>query len=137
MRRFFIRLLLSLVALSLLGAPAFAAFGLRGSMKIDLGAKSLDTVVSQDGKWTFILTEGGFVQVLSWRGEKIQVIETGKDYDRIEFSAAGNRLILSGGNNNDVLVISMEMIHPLDITGSPSKGPENAPVVVAFFSDYQ
>ena len=76
MRRFFVQLLLSLATLSLISAPAFAAFDLRGSKKIDLGVKSLDTAVSTDGKWTFVLTEGGNVRVLTFRGEQIQVIKS-------------------------------------------------------------
>jgi hypothetical protein len=104
MRRFFTQLFLSLTALTLLSAPAFAAFDLRGSQKIDLGSKPLDTAVSTDGKWTFALTEGGIVHVLTFGGQKVQVIETGGT---------------------------------LDTTGSPSKGPVDAPVVIAYFSDYQ
>jgi hypothetical protein len=137
MRRFFVQLLVSLAALTLLSAPAFAAFDLRGSKKIDLGVKSLDTAVSADGKWTFVLTEGGNVRVLTFRGEQIQVIKTGENYNKIEFSAAGNRLILSGGDVNDILILALDKIHALDTTGSSSKGPDEAPVVVAYFSDYQ
>ena len=137
MRRFLVLLLLSLATLTFLSAPAFAVFDLRGSKKIDLGVKSLDTAVSPDGRWTFALTEGGDVRVLTFRGEQIQIIKTGGNYNKIEFSAAGTRLILSGGDANDILVLALEKIHPLDTTGSASKGPNEAPVVVAFFSDYQ
>ena len=137
MRRFFTQLFLSLTALTLLSAPAFAAFDLRGSQKIDLGSKPLDTAVSADGKWTFALTEGGVVHVLTFGGQKVQVIKTGGTYSRIEFSAAGTRLILSGGDNDDILVLALDMVHALDTTGSPSKGPVDAPVVIAYFSDYQ
>jgi len=137
MRRFFVLLLVSLAALTLLSAPAFAAFDLRGSQKIDLGVKSLDTAVSTDGRWTFVLTEDGNVHVLTFGGEKVQLIETGKTFRKIEFSAAGTRLILSGGDTNDILVLALDMIHSIDMTGSPSKGPVDAPVVIAYFSDYQ
>jgi len=137
MRRFFAQLLISLAALTLLSAPAFAAFDLRGSLKIDLGSKPLDTAVSADGRWTFALSEGGVVHVLTFGGEKVQVIETGGTYSKIEFSTAGTRLILSGGDTNDILVLALDMIHSIDITGSPSKGPDEAPVVIAYFSDYQ
>jgi hypothetical protein len=137
MRRFFVHLFLSLAMFSLITAPAFAGFDLRGSQKIDLGVKSLDTAVSADGKWTFVLTEGGNIRVLTWRGELSQVIETGKAYSRIEFSAAGSRLILSGGGAKDIMVLSLDMVHALDIAGSPSKGPDDAQVVVAYFADYQ
>ncbi len=137
MRQYFTLILVFVLVSSLLGAPAFAAFDLRGSMKIDLGEKPLDTAISQDGRWTFVLTEGGVIRVLSWRGEQTQVIETGENYRRLVFSAVGNRLILSGGDSDNVLVISLDMVHNLDTTGSPSKGSKDAPVVVAFFSDYQ
>ncbi len=137
MRRFLALLLLSLATLALLSAPAFAAFDLRGSQKIELGVKSLDTAVSTDGRWTFVLTEDGNVHVLTFRGEEVQVIETGNTFNKIEFSAAGTRLILSGGDTNDILVLALDMIHSIDMTGSPSKGPDEASVVIAYFSDYQ
>ncbi len=137
MRRFFVQLFLSLAMFSLFSAPAFANFDLRGSQQIDIGVKSLDTAVSADGKWTFVLTEGGNIQVLTWRGELAQVIETGKAYSRIEFSAAGNRLILSGGGTKDIMILSLGMIHALDTTGSPSMGADDASVVIAYFGDYQ
>lgn len=137
MRRFFAQLLLSLAAFSLFSAPAFAAFDIRGSQKIDLGSQSLDTAVSPDGRWTFALTEGGVIRVLNFRGEQIQVIETGGTYSKIEFSAAGTRLLLSGGDANDILVLALDMVHSIDIAGSPSKGPDEAPVVIAYFGDYQ
>ena len=137
MKGLFVQLLISLAVLSLISAPAFAGFDLGGSQKIDLGVNSLDAAVSADGKWTFVLTKGGSIRVLTWRGELAQVIETGKTYERIEFSAAGNRLILSGGGAKDIMVLSLDMVHALDIAGSPSKGPDDAPVVITYFADYQ
>ncbi len=137
MNRFFVQLLLSLTAFSLLSAPAFAAFDIRGTQKIDLGVKTLDTAVSTDGRWTFVLTEDGDVHVLTFRGEQIQIIKTGKTFSKIEFSAAGTRLILSGGGTNDILFLALDMIHSINIAGSPSKGPDEAPVVIAYFGDYQ
>ncbi len=137
MRRFIVQLFLSLAMFSLFTAPAFAGFDLGGSQQIDIGVKSLDTAVSADGKWIFVLTEDGSIRVLTWRGELSQVIKTGKTYSKIEFSAAGNRLILSGGGTKDIMILSLDMVHALDITGSPSKGADNASVVVAYFGDYQ
>ncbi len=137
MKRLFAQIFVSLAIFSLLGAPAFAGFDLKGSQQINLGVKSLDTAVSADGKWTFVLTEGGNIRVLTWRGELSQIIETGKAYSKIEFSGAGNRLILSGGGAKDIMVLSLDMVHALDITGSPSRGPDDASVVVAYFADYQ
>jgi hypothetical protein len=131
------RLILFLVAASFLNAPAFAAFELRATQKIDVGSKALDTAVSQDGKWTFVLTTGGVIRVLSWNGQQVQTIETGGDYERVEFSEVGTRLILSGGSGRDVLIVALDLIHTFDTSGSPSKGPKNAPVEIAYFSDFQ
>lgn len=131
------RLLLFLFIVLFPGSTAFAAFQLTGQQNIDVGAKALDVAVSQDGKWTFVLTAGGTVQVLSWKGQKVQTINTGGDYERIEFATPGNRLILSGGDSTEILVVVLDLIHEIDISGSPFKGPVNAPVIIAVFSDYQ
>ncbi len=102
-----------------------------------MDSKVLDTVVSPDGRWTFVLTEGGIVRVFTFRGEQVQTINTGGNYTGIEFSAAGTRLVLSGSDREDILVLFLDKVHAIDTTGSPSMGPDEAPVVVAYFSDYQ
>ncbi|UCF31709.1 MAG: hypothetical protein JSV26_04705 [bacterium] len=138
MLKLLVHMFLCLVfTISLSASPALAAFELTGSLKVDLKAKTLDTAVSEDGKWTFVLSQGGNIHVLNWKGENVQTVKTEGSYDSIEFAPPGIRLILSGGGESDILVIALDLVLEIDTAGSPSKGPDDAPVVIAYFSDYQ
>lgn len=119
------------------GAQAHAGFELQGQRTIDLKTSPVDIAVSQDGKWTFILTSEGKVQVLTMGGKLVQTLEGGEGFNRIEFSQLGNRLLLSSTRNKAIKILSLDLVHIFDITGSPYKGPENAPVLIAVFNDFQ
>jgi len=132
--------LLSLVCSAVLlcfGGQAQAGFELQGQKTIDLKATPVDITVSQDGKWTFVLTSEGKVQVLDWTGESVQTLEGGDGFNRIEFSQAGNRLILSSTRNKTMGILSLNLVYTFDINGSPFKGPERARAVVSVFNDFQ
>ena len=119
------------------GAHAHAGFELQGQKTIDLKASPVDIAVSQDGKWTFILTSEGKVQVLAMDGKLVQTLEGGEGFNRIQFSQPGNRLLLSSTRNKAIKILSLDLVHTFDIAGSPYKGPEKAPVLIAVFNDFQ
>lgn len=123
--------------LLLVGVQAHAAFELDDQRIIDLKYSPVDLTVSQDGRWTFLLTSEGKVQVLTPGGEVVQSIEAGDGFNRIEFSQLGNRLILSSTRNKTVKILSLDLVHTFDIRNSPFKGPDKARVVVSVFNDFQ
>lgn len=123
--------------LVLIGTQVHAGFELQGQKTIDLNASPVDVTVSQDGKWTFVLTSEGKVQVLTLGGELVQTLEGGDGFNRIEFSQLGNRLILSSTRNKAIKILVLDLIHTFDIDGSPFKGPGSAPVVITVFNDFQ
>ncbi len=137
MRKVFFRLLSWVVMVLLWTSPAHAGFEFQAQKTIDLGSGAMDIAVSQDGKWTFVLTSDGEVRVFTWTGELVQILKVEKGYNSVEFSQAGNRLILGSVEGKAIKIILLELVHQLDITGSPYKGPDNAPVVVAVFDDFQ
>jgi len=61
----------------------------------------------------------------------------GKGFDRLIYSPRSSSLILTSSSEKAVKVIQLEAIHKTDMSGLPFKGPENAPVTIAVFSDYQ
>ena len=54
-----------------------------------------------------------------------------------EYSAAGNRLLLSGMDKQEVKILTLSMLYELDYRGSPFKGPIDAQVTIAAFDDFQ
>ncbi len=104
---------------------------------LNLGETPLDVGATYDGRWTFVLTDKGNVLVFYADGILQDRIPAGKDVDRIEVSPRGDRLYLSNRKEKTIKVLSIDFIKKIDISNSPFKGPENAPVVIAVFNDFQ
>jgi hypothetical protein len=124
----------------LLFLPVLAAgdsFTIENQQDMHLYSEALDLAVSSDGMYTFVLTKNGMITIYSAAGELLQSLEAGKGYDSIQYSAAGNRLLLSGSSRKDVKILTLSMIFELDYKGSPFKGSADAPVTIAAFDDFQ
>lgn len=130
----------AVMALVLFVCPAWAladSFTILNQSEMKLSDEALDLAVSSDGRWTFVLTKGGDVAVYGAAGDLIQLLKVGKGFDNIEYSPAGNRLILGGSGKQELSVLTLSMLYDLDYMGSPFKGPANAPVTIAVFNDFQ
>ncbi len=104
---------------------------------LNLGASTLDMATSLDGRWIFILAPGEIL-VYSISEEKVvNRIPVDKAFDRLTHSPTTNTLILGSGTEKILKIIELEVIHNFEISGLPIKGPENAPVTIAVFGDYQ
>ena len=60
-----------------------------------------------------------------------------KAFDKLTYSAADDTVILSSSTAKTLKFIQMDVVHKFSLAGVPFKGPENAPVTVVVFSDYQ
>jgi len=105
--------------------------------EMHLFSEALDLAVSSDGRYTFVLTRNGMISIYDPSGELVQSLKAGKGYESIEYSAAGNRLLLSGSSKKEVKILTLSMLYELDYRGSPFKGPSNAKVTIAVFDDFQ
>ncbi len=135
---FFFGMIFSLMVSWVLVPQLFAAdLELTERKQIKLDVSPLDTAISADGQWLFILTPGEII-VYSTLEEKISKgIPIDKGFDRLTYSAKTNSLILSSQSEKAVKIIQLELIHKFDLSGLPFKGPENALVTMAVFGDYQ
>ena len=107
----------------------------RKQLKLDVSP--LDIAASADGQWLFILTPGEIIVYSAFEDKISKGIPIDKAFDSLTYSARDNALILSSRSENAVKIIQLALIHKFDISGLPIKGPENAPVTVAVFGDYQ
>lgn len=91
---------------------------------------------SADGKYSFVLSEGGKVYIYSSSGEKNEIsVDPGMDH--IYASARGDKIYLSSKKSKKVKEIFVDFSHNIDIEGSPFLGSANAPVTIVAFSDFQ
>lgn len=128
-----------LSALTDLGSAAWAAQGLEWTLlqQLKLPAEPLDVSVSQDGKWFFVLTPGRVLVFQSGATQPTSLIDVGKEFDKVTYSAAHEALVLSSRSAKSMEVIRLEFIQNVATDGLPFKGSPNAPVTIAVFDDYQ
>jgi len=107
------------------------------SKTLKLESKPIDIAVSGDGKITFILVEGGKVLIYDSGGTLKDSVEVSKTVASIGSSTNGDFLLLADSNANTLEVVKLDYVVDIDVSSLPFKGPENAPVVIAVFSDYQ
>ena len=104
---------------------------------INLKATPLDIALSADGQYLFILTPGEVVVFSTQEAKISDRIPVGKEFDRISTFPMINALTITSSKKKSLQIINFEAIYKIDLTGSPFKGPQEAPVIVAVFTDYQ
>jgi hypothetical protein len=105
------------------------------SMQLD--ETPIDVALTADGRRIFVLTDQGQVLIYSSTDKMEAKIDVGKHVDQIKLGPRGETLILRSGKNKTVELVTLDFIQKINITGSPFKGPQDAPVVIAVFDDFQ
>jgi len=109
--------------------------GVSKTFKLD--AKPIDMTTSADGKYTFVLAEGGKVFILDNSGTVKDTLSVNESVVSIGTSPSGDFLLLADSTSNTLEIVRISFVVDIDISGLAFKGPANAPVVIAVFSDYQ
>ena len=104
---------------------------------LQLESAPIDVAVSPDGKQIFVLTEQGQILIYASGGPFLDKIDVGNQFDHIKVGPGGDYLVLNSRKNKSVQVIMLDFIQDINVSGSPFKGSENAPVVVAVFDDFE
>ncbi len=104
---------------------------------LDLKTTPLDISPSADGEWLFILTPGEILVYSVQEGKVIDQIPVDKEFDRIASSPRSNVISLTSSTKKAVQMIGFARVHKIDVTGLYVKGPPDAPVTIAIFTDYQ
>ena len=118
-------------------SPAYSAieWNIQKTLKTD--SAPLDVTVSQNGRSIFILTEEGNVLIYDREGTLTDTIKVGTHVDQIRIGPRDELLFATSRQNKSVEVIELDYIYTIDTAGSPFKGPQDAPVVLTVFSDFQ
>lgn len=133
--RFVVFLLLVLVL-----APPFhvrAAVEVNIEKTLQTDSAPIDVIVSADGRTTFVLTDNGYLLVYDNRGELTESIEIGSHIDGIDLDPGGERLYATSRQNKTVEIIQLSFIKKINTNGSKFKGPADAPITIAVFSEFQ
>lgn len=99
--------------------------------------KTLDMVHSLDGKFVYILNDKQVVQVFNNQGQLQGSIPVEEGVSAIDIAPQGEMLYLINNKEQIFSSIAVSFIVDVDITGSPFKGPADAPVTIALFTDFE
>ena len=137
MKKIFIILLMAGIFSAAFLTPSMAKVESSVIQTLNLDSPPLDVAVSPDGEKLYILTENGNILIYSGKGKLTDTLKVDKDIDAIRISRSGDVIFLSSQKTKQVQVVLLDFIQVIDVTGSPYKGPDKAPVVITVFSDFQ
>lgn len=124
-----------LMVASAASGSATVEWEILNTLKLD--TPPLDVAISPDGKTVFVLTDKGNIQIYEVNGRLTDNIEVGEQIDQIKLGPQGTHLFATSRQNRTVKVIALDFIKQITTKGSPYKGLEDAPVVIADFSDFE
>jgi hypothetical protein len=129
---------ISLLTLALAaGSPAQARVDWEAGHTLRPEKPPIDVAGSVDGKWTFVLAEGGKLYIYSADGTLNDTLTVDAGMDRIAVTGTGERIHLSSRKDKKVQEMLIEFVMPIDTAGSPFLGAANGPVELVVFSDFQ
>ena len=105
--------------------------------RLDTGARPIDVAVSADGRSVFVLAEDGRVHLFEADGNLVGQISVGAQAERIAVDPEGERLYVTNRETRRVEIVQIDILRQISLSGAPFKGLEQAPVVIAVFSDFQ
>lgn len=104
---------------------------------LQLKSEPIDVAISPDGRRIFVLNDLGQILIYSSAGSFLDEIDVGNQFDHITVSPRGDQLILNSRKKKSIEIITLDFIQDINVSGSPFKGSEDAPVVIAVFDDFE
>jgi protein-disulfide isomerase len=99
--------------------------------------RQVDAAIALNGRLVFALTDQGYLLIYEPNGTLKDKIFLGKGVDGIKATPREDVLLTSNSKNGVLQVITLDFIHEIETSGSPSQGPADAPVEIVVFSDFQ
>ncbi|GAB6906400.1 exported hypothetical protein [Desulfosarcina cetonica] len=119
------------------GTTAWAKAEWQVLENIQLAAKPLDVIVAADNRWIYLLDDQGQLAIYGTNGQLRETIAVGRDVDQIKAGPREDLVFLLSRARQTVQLISVNVIEEFDTRTAPSKGPADAPITIAVFSDFQ
>ncbi|MFH0784113.1 MAG: thioredoxin domain-containing protein [Pseudomonadota bacterium] len=99
--------------------------------------KTLSMVNSLDGKYVFLLNDKQQVEIFNNQGQLQGSIPVEAGVTSIDIAPQGETLYLINSTTQFFTSVAISFVVDVDITGSPFKGPADAPVTIALFTDFE
>jgi len=105
--------------------------------ELKLDSSPLDVASTPDGELTFILMPGKVVIYKKGSLVPLNQIPIEPGYDRMAYASDARMLVLTNRTTREFKAIQVSRVFDISVEGSPYMGPENAPVTIAVFDDYE
>ena len=129
-------LCITIMLFSTVSTP-FAGVNMDLQHKLTMDNPPLDVVATPDGKYIFVLTDKGNISVFDQNGVLQNKFHVGDQVDQIKMDPQGNRLFITSRSEKTIRILALDFFVEINTADAPFKGPRNAPVVFAVFSDFQ
>ena len=97
----------------------------------------LDIAFSGNRNHIYVLNNKGQILIFNPSGSLLDKIEVGPDIDRMQLIQGSDVLFLTSRKNKTIQIVQLDFVQKINNAGSPYLGPDNAPVVIAVFSEFQ
>lgn len=97
----------------------------------------IDLAFSTSRNQIYVLTSAGELLIYGTDGSLMETITIGSGFDQLRHIQGSDILFLSSRRDKSVQIIELEYVQNIDLSGSPTKGPADAPVGIAVFTDFQ
>lgn len=104
---------------------------------LKLDTKPMDILMAADNRWIYILDDQGRVLIYGTNGRLKDTIAVGRGVDEIKAGPRDDLLFLLNRNAGTIQLASVNVREAIDTQYAPIKGPVDAPVTIAVFSDFQ
>ena len=104
---------------------------------LKLNDQPLDMAFSTTRNHIYILNNKGEILIYDPTGRLLDKMIVDKNVDRIKLVPNSDVLLLSNSKGKEISIVRLDFIQKFNVSGSPFKGPENAPVVIVEFSEFQ
>ena len=105
--------------------------------ELKLESPPLDVASTPDGELIFILMPGRVAVFNKGSLSQLNQIPIEPGYDRLSYAADSRMLVLTNRATHEFKSIRVSRVFEISVEGSPYMGPENAPVTIAVFDDYE
>lgn len=122
-----------------LADPSTSAFTVEWNIDAQwqLNAPPLDIAHSLDGKYVFVLAQDQKVYVYRASGKLEGTIPVDAGVTAIDLAPRAEKLYLINVAAKSFSSLTIDFIQNINTTGSPSMGPDDAPVTIALFTDFE
>jgi hypothetical protein len=117
--------------------PSMATVEVNVANTLNLKETPLDSAMSLNGKWIYVLTEKGEILIYTSNGKLKETISVGEHVESIKVGPREDILLLTNGKQKTVQIITLDFIQVINISSSPIKGNQDAPVAIAIFNDFE